>query len=89
MKPIKKIPKQPTAAVKLVQMPAGVTEKLDADYASSRAAEQELDQLAADMKSGKCGASFALARAFQLGATFQREVSERAARKAAAAGAVG
>lgn len=72
------------AVARVVQLPARVTERLDDDYQSSKAAEAALDQLEADLKAGICSPRFALPRAFQLGAIYQAEVSERAARKAVA-----
>lgn len=64
-----------------IQLPTAVQKGLDDDYASSRKAERELDDITEACKDGRCSPTFATARAFQLGVMYANELNERANRK--------
>lgn len=72
-----------------VPLPATVTKNLDDDFASSRKAERELDDITEQCKSGQCSPTFATARAFQLGVMYANELHDRANRKATLNGTAG
>jgi hypothetical protein len=68
--------------MKMSNLPTVVVQNLDDDAQSAERAERGLVELETSLKTGRCGAGFALARAFQLGDTYRTEISDRAARKA-------
>jgi hypothetical protein len=67
---------------KKTNLPTAVVQALDDDAHSAERAERGLEEISAMLKTGRCGAEFALARAFQLGDSFRTELNDRAARKA-------
>lgn len=60
----------------------GVVRALDDDSASAAKAEQGLLDIESAVKTSRCSVGFGMARAFQLGVSYQLELNERAKRKA-------